>query len=354
MRIKRKYLTLMGRDIPWRKKLKVLEWTLRQHDMWGPFPLEAQIDIESRCNANCIMCNRGRFIKGQQMSFETFKEVINKFGSGLCIIIPYGFGEPLLHQDFVPMMEYAKSKGILYSINTNGSVLHKHDLKRMLAVNPTAITISIDHYKPDEYERIRRGLKFDVLERNVRELVRVRNEMFPNPKGREKWKVPLIQITTPMGVKEFLDEDFIPQMLKMKDDWGVDNIVFKDFVWQFDMGPSVESNSIRQNIDADEIQAKMDRYKHRNDITWKLSWQGKMRCVLPKRYVYVADTGDLHICGCNAEHWPVLGNIHEIDSIMDVWNKSGWRQMVKDMLEAKSDYQFCRSCEGWGEDKSEI
>ena len=66
---------------------------------------EVRIESTSRCNSNCAMCPRDDMTREQcDMPIEDFKNLVNqcKF-MGAEVISCFGFGEPLLAEEFLQM-----------------------------------------------------------------------------------------------------------------------------------------------------------------------------------------------------------------------------------------------------------
>jgi len=341
---------MLARKIPLRKKLKVIEWNLRNHDLYGPFPLFAQIETDARCNLNCVMCVRNRLASNKRMELNEFKEVIDKMGSGLCHIIPYGQGEALMNEDFVPMMEYVRENGMLWSLVTNGMRVNEkyHDIRRLVELQPTYIAFSID--VPDKvlYEEIRPGSDMDVVRENFKNLVAIRDELWADAPRREK---PMIDLTTPLRMDTV---HFIDDMLKLKEEWGADRIRFRDMVWAYEEGPSVKSNSIRENMEPADIDKLMAPYKNRNDIIWWLHKATKRICTWPKDSIYVDANGEIMICACGAEDFEILGNIFEMNDIFDIWNTPKWDRVRQETVDGMHGKGFCETCDSWAEDHSAL
>jgi MoaA/NifB/PqqE/SkfB family radical SAM enzyme len=94
------------------------------------------------------------------------------------LFLPQGFGEPLLHPDFLDVLAYARStiKNRIILI-TNGTLLSKdmsrEIVKRSLA---DAIVISVETGRKEDYEKTRIGGDFDQLDRNISEFIELRRE----------------------------------------------------------------------------------------------------------------------------------------------------------------------------------
>ena len=346
MRIKKKNLTLIARKIPIRKKLKVIEWNLRNHDLWGPFPLYAQIEVDAGCNLNCTMCSRNRFNTNAKLSLSQFKEIIDKLNYSVCHIAPWGYGESLLNPDFVSMMEYVRKKGMLFSLVTNGTLLHKHDMRKLLKLKPMYIMVSIDVPNAKEYEKIRLGADWDIVKENFANLVELRNELYIS-----KYDKPKINITSSIGMHTM---HHISNLIKLKDEWKADLIRFRDMVWIYDKGPSIKSNSIRENMSKEQIDALIEPYKERKDIIWWLHKPIKRLCIWPKNNTYIDSRGNVMICGCGAETFTILGNIFEVNSIMDIWNNEIFNRVREETITGEHGFNFCKACDSWAENCGDI
>ena len=130
------------------------------------------------CNLACRHCwlspefQKNDGSTGGHLDFNLFKQAIDEG-------IPLGLGsakltggEPLLHPDFVRMVDYLNEKEIRVTIETNGTLLTK-DLAVYLKENSTAwfISVSIDGANAQTHDRFR-GVKgaFDKSTRAIRYL----------------------------------------------------------------------------------------------------------------------------------------------------------------------------------------
>jgi len=345
-RIKKKNLTMLARKIPLRKKLKVIEWNLRNHDLYGPFPLFVQIETDARCNLNCIMCVRNRLTSNKRMKLDQFKEVLDKMGSGLTHVIPYGQGEALMNPEFIQLMEYVREKGMLWSLVTNGMRMQDkyHNVRRLMELQPTYVAFSIDVPDKKLYEEIRPGADMDIVRENFKNLVAIRDELWGDASRREK---PMIDLTTPLRMDT---KQYIQGMMELKEDWGADRIRFRNMVWAYDEGPSVATNAISQMMTRKEIEALMEPYKDRTDIIWWLQNPTKRVCTWPKDSIYIDSNGDLMVCACGAEDFEILGNIFEMKNIFDLWNTPKWDRIRQETIDGTHGKGFCSKCDSWHSD----
>lgn len=173
------------------------------------FPLHLDIESTNACNLKCPMCGRN-FMKEKigYIEWKLFKKIIDEAVKYHLPSIKLNYrGEPLLHPDLPKMVKYAKEKGILeVQFNTNGLLLNEKKAKELIAVGLDRIIFSFDGATKETYEKIRRGSKYDVVVKNIKNLVKIRNKM-----GRSRPLVRVQMVKMPLNKKEV--EDFIKMWL---------------------------------------------------------------------------------------------------------------------------------------------
>lgn len=135
-------------------------------------PIRMDIENVSRCNFRCTMCQVSDWpkqIRAADMSFEDFRRLLES-QHGLIEIKLQGMGEPLLAaDDYIRMIEFARSRHLWVRSTVNGSLLHlKENYKRLIDSDICEIQISIDGASKETYEAIRRGGKFNRVTRNCK------------------------------------------------------------------------------------------------------------------------------------------------------------------------------------------
>ncbi len=113
-------------------------------------PLLVSWEITTRCNKSCAYCDI-RNMKAGEMNTRQVLSMITELSQLGTKIIHFTGGEPLLRDDIGAIIDYSSEKGILTSINSNGSLLPQRisELK-----NLKLIGLSLDG--PEEvHDRIR-------------------------------------------------------------------------------------------------------------------------------------------------------------------------------------------------------
>ena len=123
-------------------------------------PLSGTFELTPRCNFNCRMCyirhseQEVRQHDRPMRSLEEWKNLADEAEKeGMLYLLITG-GEPLLWKDFWPLYEYLKEKGLIISINTNGSLIDELEVKRFRKMPPCRINITLYGASNETYERL--------------------------------------------------------------------------------------------------------------------------------------------------------------------------------------------------------
>lgn len=148
------------------------------------------IETTSRCNLRCRMCPRLDMQRPMQdMPTELFQRVIDQIAEAdarreVDLVALHGFGEPLLHQRLLEMIEYAgqrlpkvrahgplrhSMKGL--NVSTNAVLLDEQKAEALLDSRLTWIAVSVDGNTADTYEAMRVGARFEQVVENVQRLL---------------------------------------------------------------------------------------------------------------------------------------------------------------------------------------
>ena len=164
-----------------------------QRFILSDFPMHLDIESTSLCNLKCNFCDKLPLLKNGQlgyMDFNLYKQIIDE-GSGhklWGVKLSY-MGEPLLHENIVEMVAYAKSKGILdIYFNTNGMLLNKDMSERLIDAGLSRLSISVEGIDPLAFEKERIGANFEVILRNIETLLDLRK--------KRKVKHPKVRLQT--------------------------------------------------------------------------------------------------------------------------------------------------------------
>jgi radical SAM protein with 4Fe4S-binding SPASM domain len=113
------------------------------------------MDLTDRCNLDCVHC----YVKQNTSPSEeaTTKQVLSYIDQSAdqgCLFLLLTGGEPLLRSDFQEIYEYAKCRGILVSIFTNGTLIDDTIADFLADLPPYSVEISIYGASAETHDNI--------------------------------------------------------------------------------------------------------------------------------------------------------------------------------------------------------
>ena len=120
----------------------------------------------------------------QTMSDQLFGKIVDecaieqRSGNVISEVHLHNFGEPLLDINLEDRIKLVKAKCRTYvKIFTNGSLITLDRARKLLDSGINEIKISIDGSTPEEFEKIRFPLKWDVVSSNISNLIGLRDSL---------------------------------------------------------------------------------------------------------------------------------------------------------------------------------
>uniref|UniRef100_A0A6M3KY95 Putative radical SAM superfamily protein n=1 Tax=viral metagenome TaxID=1070528 RepID=A0A6M3KY95_9ZZZZ len=93
--------------------------TLKDDPEFAPSPEILDIEVSTICHQACPFCYKSNTTNGKNMTFDTFKIVLDKMPKTLTQIA-IGIGSIDANPDLFKMMDYSRSKGIIPNVTING------------------------------------------------------------------------------------------------------------------------------------------------------------------------------------------------------------------------------------------
>lgn len=178
-------------------------------------PVRITFDTASVCNLRCVQCYRENpsidFI--ERVSDPEIVDRILAAANSLSRLSLYGLGEPLLSEAFWKIVEADHCKDIpMIDINSNGTLLSKKNVDRLLRSHLTNYNLSLDGATSETFKRIRLG-NFDKIIAGVRRLTTRRREL-----GRFDFKIAIHMTVMMENIRE------LPAMVELAISLGVDSV----------------------------------------------------------------------------------------------------------------------------------
>ncbi len=109
------------------------------------FPESLHLTITYNCNLNCIPCYYADVSDKENMSLETYKQIIEEAKDHGLFQIAIGGGEPFFHPQIWEFLEISSNAQVTTNITTNGTLLGKQELVKLENFNNIGwIQLSLD------------------------------------------------------------------------------------------------------------------------------------------------------------------------------------------------------------------
>ena len=124
-------------------------------------PLSGSLELTLRCNNRCVhcYCNKGAndtLEKSKELSSREICHLLDEIAESGCLWLLLTGGEPLLREDFETLYTYAKKKGFLITLFTNGTLITPRLADLFQDLPPRSIEITLYGMTDATYERMTR------------------------------------------------------------------------------------------------------------------------------------------------------------------------------------------------------
>ena len=112
-------------------------------------PLCGTFELSPLCNFNCRMCYVRKTplqVKKHPRKMRTlgqWKDLTDQAAEAGMLYLLLTGGEPFLWPDFWELYEYVSQKGLVVSINTNGSMIDRDAVARLKEMPPSIINVTL-------------------------------------------------------------------------------------------------------------------------------------------------------------------------------------------------------------------
>lgn len=267
-----------------------------------PTPFYVAYELTYRCNLQCKFCNIWRIRDHKELSLEQAKEIVDKVAKAGVPVFNLSGGEPLLRRDLEDIALYARSKGMLTQLGTNGVLLTRERAKNIAKVFDV-VNVSLDGFE-ETHDRLR-GVKgtFKKAVKGIENLINVKGDCI----------VGLASVLLKENYQEL-----IPLFREAKS-WGVDFVCVQPV-----MGAEFFSKYSVSSREISDFTEEILREKT-GDYTFITPWENFLKfmpkfvkgempriCDAGRLYLVVGSQGQVSIC-------PALprSKIYEIGSLMN-------------------------------------
>ncbi len=275
-------------------------------------PIKLHVEPTSVCNLRCPTCPQvlDAVAAHGYMSLELFERVVREARPSVKEINLFFRGESMIHPELPAMVRACARAGIVPHVNTNATLLNEDRARELLEAGVGKLTVSLDGWDRESYERMRKGARFERVIANVRRFLELKAE-----RGTDEPYVVIQNITlredTPDGPRIAAHFRELLEGLSI-DEW--------DAVWAHDwsgvfpgIAPRYGSNHFPCNW------------------IWKsmaVHWDGKVSS-----------------CCADFSGDQVVGDLAH-SSLMDIWNGAPMADLREAQVEGRyREYPVCSGCD---------
>lgn len=125
------------------------------------YPLSGTLELTERCNLACQMCYinqpaNSRDAVARELTLPQVRNILDQLFDAGCLFLLLTGGEVLLRPDFPDIWRYAKRKGLLLTLFTNGTLLTPRIADFLAEWRPTTMEITLYGATRETYERVTR------------------------------------------------------------------------------------------------------------------------------------------------------------------------------------------------------
>jgi len=117
-------------------------------------PVAASIELTMRCNLHCAHCYCPPGDRGRELDTDEIKGVFDRMAEMGTLFLLMTGGDPLLRKDFPTLYSYAKERGMLVTVYTNGTLVTDEIAELWEALPPHQVEISLYGLTREVYEKV--------------------------------------------------------------------------------------------------------------------------------------------------------------------------------------------------------
>ena len=122
-------------------------------------PISGSIEVTRRCNNQCIHCYNNlpagdRKARDEELTTDEYCRILDEIVEAGCLWLLFTGGEIFIRQDFLKIYTYARQKGLLITLFTNGTLITTEIADQLAQHPPFSIEITIYGYTKDTFESI--------------------------------------------------------------------------------------------------------------------------------------------------------------------------------------------------------
>ncbi len=286
------------------------------------FPNRVTVELTNDCNVSCVFCNRQKISMDiGYIEDKLFYKIIDEMARHLPVkLVPFFRGEPLMHPQLIPFLQYAKQKGVgPIQMASNALLLDDQMQDRLIEAGIDYLSFSLDTVDPKVYERSRMFGNLEISSNHVK-------SMGLKCKERKKkgLSAPTIQVST-INIEEYL-----PKQKEFIEEW----LPYVDVVRVY------EQHDEKGRLVDPQIRKSLDIFEERKPC----------RKVFTDMIIYW--DGRMALCNYDWNEQRNIGNANTM-TLQEAWDSEEYENVRKMHLCNQFDRGICADCHHWKIDYTE-
>lgn len=136
------------------------------------YPYSALIELTAKCNLNCVHCYLQNHHEEAELSLERIKEILDVLFEKGILFLTFTGGEIFTRNDFIEIYTYAKKKGFLIELFSNGLVVSDEVIALLKKYPPILFDVSLYGASNETYYKVTGNrLAYDRVISNCKRLI---------------------------------------------------------------------------------------------------------------------------------------------------------------------------------------
>ncbi len=116
-------------------------------------PIQVSLEVTHRCNLACKHCYVD-VPAGDELSFSEIKNILDQLAEAGTMYLMLTGGEPLIRRDFFDIAFYARERGFITILLTNGTLITPDIAREIKRLEPASVGLSLHGATPDTHDGI--------------------------------------------------------------------------------------------------------------------------------------------------------------------------------------------------------
>ncbi len=317
------------------------------------FLSSVKIKLTSLCNLRCRMCKYWHNSSEVALSTTRWLEILSELAELGCKKVHFSGGEVFLRRDFIQLVEHASQLGLKVNLTTNGTLITRDRLRRLIRARPNSISFSLDGPKAHIHDAIR-GIpgSFERTCRTIRRVLSYGNRYGKTPKVRINFvimtcnykKLPdMVRLAARLGATELH-----PMPVDEKGERKVRLSGRQIEYYNRHLAPRVKA--LRKHYGFSTHPALVYPFgtsskaiKNSKKGYYARGFYKRFVCLAPWTHLFIGWDGETYLCCMTNRRMPSLGNVGKV-SVRDVFNGEAMIRLRRNFMEGRH-LDVCHRCD---------